>query len=101
MNPKIQALIVRAQGAFLGQPPLGRSVRVDFGDDGNIYVSSTNQVLDGARVVSPADCTIKLSLDTLASLESGDLFPLIDGEVEIDGDRDLAKTFGSIVKAAA
>ncbi len=106
MNPKVQALIVRAQTALNGRPPLGGSIAVDFGKDaGCVLVTKTNGVgplpVRPASLMPPPDCTITLSLDTLSKIEGGSVWPFIDGEVQIDGDRSLAEKFGSILKAAA
>jgi putative sterol carrier protein len=62
-----------------------RSVKFDTGGDGVI-------VIDGATISTtdaPADCTIKLSLDDLDSLISGDLNPtmaFMTGKIKVEGD---------------
>jgi putative sterol carrier protein len=73
-----------------------RSVKFDTGSDGVI-------VIDGASISTtdaPADCTIKLSLDDLESLVSGELDPtsaFMTGKIKIEGDpllmQKVAKSF--------
>jgi putative sterol carrier protein len=101
MNQKVTALIARAQAALKGQPPLGGSVLVDFGSDGHVYIDAAN-VVNGTPPAE-VDCTITLSLSTLDALESGSesiVWAMIDGDVTVDGDRDLAERFGKIVQSA-
>ena len=66
-----------------------RSVKFDTGADGVI-------VIDGATISTDrcaTDCTIKLSLDDLESLVSGDLNPttaFMTGKIKIEGDMSVA-----------
>ena len=73
-----------------------RSVKFDTGADGVI-------VIDGATIStadSPADCTIKLSLDDLDSLVSGDLNPttaFMTGKIKIEGDMSVAMALSQVL----
>ena len=73
-----------------------RSVKFDTGGDGVI-------VIDGATISTtdgPADCTIKLSLDDLKDLISGDLNPtmaFMTGKIKIEGDMSVAMALSSLM----
>ena len=73
-----------------------RSVKFDTGADGVIVIDGTNiSTTDG-----PADCTIKLSLDDLESLISGDLNPtmaFMTGKIKIEGDMTVAMALSSLL----
>ncbi|MCV3207228.1 SCP2 sterol-binding domain-containing protein [Mesorhizobium sp. YC-39] len=73
-----------------------RSVKFDTGTDGVI-------VIDGATISTddaPADCTIKLSLDDLDSLISGDLNPtmaFMSGKIKVEGDMSVAMALSQLI----
>ncbi|HWK64884.1 MAG TPA: SCP2 sterol-binding domain-containing protein [Rhizobiaceae bacterium] len=73
-----------------------RSVKFDTGSDGVI-------VIDGSSISTsdaPADCTIKLSLDDLESLISGDLNPttaFMTGKLKIEGDMSVAMALSQLL----
>ena len=73
-----------------------RSVKFDTGADGVI-------VIDGAAISTtdaPADCTIKLSLDDLESLISGDLNPtmaFMTGKIKVEGDMSVAMALSQLI----
>ena len=73
-----------------------RSVKFDTGADGVIVIDgSTITTTDG-----PADCTIKLSLDDLKDLLSGDLNPtmaFMTGKIKIEGDMSVAMALSSLM----
>jgi len=72
------------------------SVKFDTGGDGVI-------VIDGNTVSTtdaPADCTIRLSLDDLASMISGDLSPttaFMTGKLKVEGDMSIAMALSQII----
>lgn len=100
-SSSVLALISKAKTALAGQPPLGKSLCVNFGADGVAYIYPDNRV---AALNSPAgaDCTITLSLAELESLEEGAsvTWAVLTGKVHIDGDEELAKRFGAIVQGS-
>jgi putative sterol carrier protein len=73
-----------------------RSVKFDTGGEGVI-------VIDGASISTtdaPADCVIKLSLDDLESLISGDLSPttaFMTGRIKIEGDMSVAMELSQLI----
>ena len=73
-----------------------RSVKFDTGADGVI-------VIDGQSISTtdaPADCTIKLSLEDLEALISGDLNPtsaFMTGKIKIEGDMSVAMALSQVL----
>ncbi len=66
-----------------------QSVKFDTGSDGVIVIDGTTISTTDA----PADCTIKLTLDDLEQLISGDLNPtmaFMTGKIKIEGDMSVA-----------
>jgi putative sterol carrier protein len=80
----------------VGSAGFERSVKFDTGSDGVI-------VIDGSSISTtdaPADCTIKLSLDDLESLISGDLNPttaFMTGKLKIEGDMSVAMALSQLL----
>ncbi|MEP9399817.1 SCP2 sterol-binding domain-containing protein [Mesorhizobium sp. KR2-14] len=74
----------------------GRSVKFDTGADGVIVIEgSTISTTD-----APTDCTIKLSLDDLESMISGDLSPttaFMTGKLSVEGDMSVAMALSQII----
>ena len=60
-------------------------------------------VIDGATISTtdaPADCTIKLSLDDLEALISGDLNPttaFMTGKIKVEGDMSVAMALSQVI----
>lgn len=84
--------------------PLGGNVCVDFGSDGAIYIYGKTVPMRAVILASAAqaDCTIALSLDTLAALQSGAdsiTWDVITGKVHIDN-RPLAEKAAAIIQGA-
>ncbi|MBX3598119.1 MAG: SCP2 sterol-binding domain-containing protein [Rhizobiaceae bacterium] len=73
-----------------------RSVKFDTGSEGVI-------VIDGNSISTtdaPADCTIKLSLDNLESLVSGELNPtmaFMTGKLKVEGDMSVAMALSQLL----
>ena len=73
-----------------------RSVKFDTGADGVI-------VIDGQSISTtdaPADCTIKLSLDDLEDLVSGELNPTsayMTGKIKVEGDMTVAMALSQVL----
>jgi putative sterol carrier protein len=73
-----------------------RSVKFDTGGDGVI-------VIDGQSISTtdaPADCTIKLSLEDLEALISGELSPtaaFMTGKIKVEGDMSVAMALSQVL----
>ena len=79
---KMQAAVEKAGG-------LDKSVKFDFGDDGQITASGSDvKAEDG-----DADCTISVSKDDFVSLAQGELDPMMafmSGKLKVAGDMSVA-----------
>lgn len=74
---------------------LDKSVKFDFGDDGQVQASGTDVTLDDAD----ADCTIKVSKDDFIALASGNLDPMMafmSGKLKVEGDMSVAMGLQSL-----
>lgn len=82
--------------ALVEESSFDRSVKFDTGADGVIVIGGgAVSTTDG-----PADCTIKLSLDDLESLISGDLNPtmaFMSGKLKIEGDMSVAMALSQLL----
>lgn len=91
----IQAIAdqIQAKAADSG---FDRSVKFDTGSDGVIVINGANVSTTDA----PADCTIKLSLDDLNDLVSGELNPtmaFMQGKLKIEGDMSVAMALSQVL----
>lgn len=85
---KMQDAVTKAGG-------LDKSVKFDFGDDGQIQAAGetvSQEDLD-------ADCTIKVSKEDFISLASGNLDPMMafmSGKLKVEGDMSVAMGLQSL-----
>ena len=73
-----------------------RSVKFDTGADGVIVIDGTTISTTDA----PTDCTVKLSLDNLESLISGELSPttaFMTGKIKVEGDMSVAMSLSNLL----
>lgn len=71
-------------------------VKFDCGDDGVVIVDNQSVSTDD----QDADCTIKVSLDDLESMVSGDLDPtaaFMQGKLQVEGDMGVAMKLGQVL----
>ena len=80
---------------------LGKTVKIDLGDIGKIFIdgaSSPNAVTNDDK---PADATVSLSLDDLMALRDGSLDPMMafmQGKLKIAGDMMIAQKLAPLLK---
>lgn len=74
---------------------LDKSVKFDFGGDGQIFAHGTEVVAED----KDADCTIAVDKSDFLALASGDLDPMMafmSGKLKIDGDMSVAMGLQSL-----
>ncbi len=79
---------------------LGATVKFDCGDDGVILVDGASSPNTVTNDNNDADCTVKLDIDVLEDLISGDLDPtaaFMQGKLNVEGDMGIAMKLGSIL----
>ena len=78
---------VAAGGAF------GSTLKFDCGEAGSVFIDGREDSLGVDRRVDAADCTVTISLDSLAALLKGELNPMagfMAGKLRVDGDMGVA-----------
>ena len=72
-----------------------KSVKFDFGDDGQVFASGTEATTED----NDADCTISVSKDDFIALAEGNLDPMMafmSGKLKVAGDMSVAMGLQSI-----
>lgn len=72
-----------------------KSVKFDFGDDGQVFASGTEATTED----KDADCTISVSKDDFIALAEGNLDPMMafmSGKLKVAGDMSVAMGLQSI-----
>ena len=90
--------IRNAVGADAG---LGKTVKLDFGPDGKIYIDGASTPNTVSNDDKPADCTIAMSWNDFLALSDGTLDPMMafmQGKMKIQGDMMLAQRLAPILK---
>jgi putative sterol carrier protein len=99
--PDLAQVTDHIRKAMGDNPGLGKTVKLDFGPEGKIFIdgaSNPNQVTNDDK---PADATIKLSWADFQALIEGRLDPMMafmQGKMRIEGDMMLAQRLGPILK---
>jgi len=82
-----------------GSPPIDAKIKFNFGD-GLVHIDGTGD----SNVVSfedkEADCSISISPENFAKLQSGDLNPMMavmTGKIKIKGDMSVAMRLQSLI----
>jgi len=80
---------------------LGKTLRLDLGDTGKIYIDGASVPNAVTNEDKPADATIKLAWDDFIALAEGRLDPMMafmQGKLKIDGDMMLAQKLAPLLK---
>jgi putative sterol carrier protein len=89
----LDALTAALRDKAAAHPPLGYTVKFNFGDDGIIHLDGTGATAAVSNDDKAADCTISLSLADFAAMTSGDLdatTAFMMGKLKIDGSMGVA-----------
>lgn len=83
-----EKIVKRAEG----QDAIGNSIKFQF-DEGVVHIDGKGEGNEITNDDKDADATVKVSLDDLNSLLTGDLNPMgafMSGKIKIDGDMGVA-----------
>lgn len=92
----------RIRSAVGDNSGLGKTVRLDLGDAGKIFIdgaSSPNSVTNEDKA---ADATVRISWDDFIALSEGKLDPMMafmQGKLKIDGDMMIAQKLAPLLKS--
>lgn len=90
-----EEIVAKLQEAVTKSGGMDKSVKFDFGDDGQVFASGDTVSTDDAD----ADCTIKVDKDDFIALATGNLDPMMafmSGKLKIDGDMSVAMGLQSL-----
>lgn len=89
--------------AFRSSPPLGGTLKLDFGADGAVFIEGTVQPVrvsaeePDAPFTPSADCTVTVDLDTFKKMVTGEADTTavyMQGKLKVTGDIALALKLG-------
>ena len=98
MLEDITRRLAEALGAESG---LGKTLKVDFGDDGKIFIDAVNAPNRVSNDDLAADCTVTITLENFLLLAKGKLNPaiaMLQKKIQIDGDAALAMQFAALLQ---
>ena len=80
---------------------LGKTVKLDFGADGKIYIDGASTPNTVSNDDKPADCVVSISWSDFLALSDGSLDPMMafmQGKMKIQGDMMLAQRLAPLLK---
>ena len=80
---------------------LGKTVKLDFGDDGKIYIDGASVPNTVTNEDKPADATVSMKWDDFIALSQGQLAPMMafmQGKLKIAGDMMIAQKLAPLLK---
>ena len=80
---------------------LGKSVKLDFGDTGKIYIDGASSPNTVTNEDKPADATVSMAWDDFIALAEGRLDPMMafmQGKLKIAGDMMIAQRLAPLLK---
>jgi putative sterol carrier protein len=80
---------------------LGKTLKIDFGQDGQIFVDAARTPHIVSNEDKPADCTVKITLQHFLDLASGKLNPamaLFQKKLQVEGDMAVAMKLGALLQ---
>lgn len=104
MSTPIQTLVARAKFALVGKSKLGGTFELNLRNDGQVSVDANNDVAEGATPHAQCTVTFDGGLAGLTKFENattfGRVWMLQDGEVTVDGDRNIAEKLAGFLQSA-
>ena len=80
---------------------LGKTVKLDFGDTGKIYIDGASSPNTVTNEDKPADATVSMAWDDFIALAEGRLDPMMafmQGKLKIAGDMMIAQRLAPLLK---
>ncbi|HEY0052190.1 MAG TPA: SCP2 sterol-binding domain-containing protein [Caulobacteraceae bacterium] len=80
---------------------LGKTVKLDFGDEGKIFIDGASAPNTVTNDDGPADAVVSISWDDFLALSAGQLDPMMafmQGKMKIQGDMMLAQRLAPLLK---
>ena len=80
---------------------LGKTVKIDLGDTGKIYIDGASVPNSVTNEDKPADATVSITWDDFLSLSTGQLDPMMafmQGKLKIAGDMMIAQKLAPLLK---
>ncbi len=80
---------------------LGKTLKLDLGDTGKIFIDGASSPNTVTNEDKPADATVRLAWDDFMALAEGRLDPMMafmQGKLKIDGDMMLAQKLAPLLK---
>ena len=80
---------------------LGKTVKIDLGDAGKIYIDGASTPNTVTNEDKPADATVSISWDDFMALSAGQLDPMMafmQGKLKIAGDMMIAQKLPALLK---
>ena len=80
---------------------LGKTVKLDFGDTGKIYIDGASSPNTVTNEDKPADATVSMAWDDFIALAEGRLDPMMafmQGKLKITGDMMIAQKLAPLLK---
>jgi putative sterol carrier protein len=80
---------------------LGKTVKLDFGGDGKIFIDGASTPNAVSNDDKPADATILMALDDFLAMSQGQLDPMMafmQGKMKVQGDMMLAQRLAPLLK---
>ena len=95
----LEDVTITIGGVFEGKDSdLGRTFKIDFGNDGTIFIDASTAPNSVSNDSGDADVTMKISLDDYGKLLSGELdgqMAFMTGKLKVEGDLSGAIALGS------
>ena len=89
------------RGAVGDNSGLGKTVKIDLGDTGKIYIDDASSPSTVTNEDKPADATVSIGWDDFLALSGGKLDPMMafmQGKLKIAGDMMLVQKLAPLLK---
>ncbi|MFN4092784.1 MAG: SCP2 sterol-binding domain-containing protein [Brevundimonas sp.] len=91
----------KIRGALGDNSGLGKTVKIDLGDVGKIFIDGASSPNSVTNEDKPADATVSITWDDFIALSQGQLDPMMafmQGKLKIAGDMMIAQKLAPLLK---